>query len=54
MPFLILLLLSGLSFAQEVVTIKGKLIEKGTRKILADVNAYILPHKLKTVTNANG
>lgn len=54
MPFLILLLFSALSFAQEVVTIKGKLIEKGTRKKLADVNAYILPHKLKAVTNANG
>lgn len=52
-----ILLFSSLSFAQEIlptVTVKGQLIEKGTRKRLGDVNAYILPHKLKAVTNAQG
>lgn len=39
-------------FAQ--VNITGKLIERGTRKPLKDVNVFILPHKLKAVTNEDG
>lgn len=54
MSFVFLILMSSMIFAQESVTVKGLLLEKGTRTKLADVNAYILPHKLKAVTNAQG
>jgi len=36
------------------VEIRGRLIEKGTRKPLGEVPVYILPHKLKAITNARG
>lgn len=36
------------------VFIKGVLVERGTKIVLPNVNVFLLPHKLKTVTDANG
>jgi hypothetical protein len=35
-------------------TVSGQLLERGTKKPLAGVNIYILPHKLKAVSDENG
>lgn len=42
--------------AQELtsVFIKGVLVEKGTKIILPNINVFLLPHKLKSVTDQNG
>ncbi|MBK7962503.1 MAG: carboxypeptidase-like regulatory domain-containing protein [Bdellovibrionales bacterium] len=32
----------------------GRLFEKGTRKPLREVSIFLLPHKLKAVTESNG
>jgi outer membrane receptor for ferrienterochelin and colicin len=40
------------SFSQ--VSVKGTLLEKGTRKPLGQVNVFLLPAKLKAVTDAEG
>lgn len=40
--------------AIRTVRIEGRLRERGTRKPLADTNVFILPHKLKTTTDAEG
>jgi len=52
--FFILLLISITSTAQDSFSIKGKLFEKGTRKILKEVNLYLLPLKIKAITTSNG
>jgi hypothetical protein len=54
MSWLLVLLFSFSLFAQETKTIKGILLEKGTRKPLKDVSVFILPHKLKAVTTEKG
>lgn len=54
MHFLILLLFMSQLFAQETVSISGRLLEKGTRKPLKDVSLFILPHKLKVVSDNAG
>ncbi len=36
------------------IKIEGKLLERGTRKPLKDVNLFILPHKLKVTSSDNG
>lgn len=53
MSWLFAFLFSLSLFAQET-TIKGNLLEKGTRKPLKDVSVFILPHKLKAVTTDKG
>lgn len=35
-------------------SVRGILYEKGTRKLLSDTNVFILPHKLKATTDAEG
>lgn len=52
MIFFLLVLLSFPTFAQE--TIKGVLLERGTRKPLKDVSVFLLPQKLKFVTGEKG
>ncbi len=47
-------LLSSFGFTQEPQGPRGTLVEKGTRKPLADVSVFILPEKLKAVTNQQG
>lgn len=39
--------------AQEI-SVKGILFEKGTKRVLPQTNVFILPHKLKAVTNEQG
>ncbi len=36
------------------VSLKGKLLEKGTRKPLAGYSVFVLPHKLKALTDVDG
>lgn len=36
------------------ITIEGRLFERGTKRPLANVNLFILPHKLKATTDAKG
>jgi hypothetical protein len=45
-------LLSSIALAQ--MEIKGRLLEKGTKKPLSETNVFILPHKLKVETNSEG
>ncbi len=52
--YLLLLFFSSLLAAQEVVRLEGVLLERGTRKPLKDVNLFILPHKVKATTDAEG
>lgn len=53
--FLLMLLFVTSVFAQgEFISIRGKLVEKGTRKPLKEVNLFILPHKIKTQTSESG
>jgi hypothetical protein len=54
MSWIFFLVFTLSTFAQESVSIKGKLLEKGTRTPLKDVSVFILPHKLKAVTIENG
>lgn len=54
MLFFIPVLFSLFAYSQETVSIKGNLLERGTRKPLKDVNVFILPHKLKAVSNEKG
>lgn len=37
-----------------VFALEGRILERGTRKPLRDVNVYLLPEKLKAVTDAQG
>jgi hypothetical protein len=54
MYFLVFFLLITQLMAQEVVQMSGRLLEKGTRKPLKDVSLFILPHKIKAISNAKG
>jgi hypothetical protein len=49
---ILLFLLPLLGLAE--VSVSGLLQEKGTRKRLSEVNVFLLPHKLKAVTAADG
>lgn len=54
---LLSLTLSLLSFnltAEETIQIKGKLLERGTKKPLREVSVFILPYKMKMVTGIDG
>lgn len=42
------------AYAQEAQGLSGVLLEKGTRKPLKEVNLFLLPHKIKTVSDASG
>ena len=48
MSWILVLLFSALSFSQ------GTLLEKGTRKPLKDVSVFLLPAKIKAVTDTKG
>lgn len=48
---MVLTLSDSLVFA---AVLEGQLFERGTRKTLKDVHIFILPHKLKALTDANG
>jgi hypothetical protein len=50
---LILITFTLIPLAQAEV-VEGTLFEKGTRKPLSGVNVFILPHKIKVVTGADG
>lgn len=50
MKLILLFLISFPVFAQ----VSGKLIERGTRKILPEVNVFLLPQKLKATTDTKG
>ncbi len=57
LSILILSSISNLAWSQDSELknlINGTLVERGTRKILKDVSVFILPHKLKTVSNNKG
>lgn len=54
MSYFLLLMLSFSAFSQSTVALKGKLLEKGTRKPIKDVSVFILPHKIKAITLENG
>jgi hypothetical protein len=41
-------------FSEELTTVSGKLVERGTRKPLKEVNLFILPHKIKAVSDERG
>jgi hypothetical protein len=47
-------LLSFLAKAQTLTSLKGTILERGTRKPLRDVSVFILPHKLKAVSDERG
>lgn len=47
-------LISFQLFGQESLTLKGRLLERGTKKPLKDVNIFLLPSKLKAVTLSDG
>jgi hypothetical protein len=51
--FLLCLIISN-SWSQNVTSIKGKVLERGTRKKMTDVSVFVLPHKLKATTNSQG
>ena len=48
----LIFLFSFTTFAE--IQIQGKLLERGTRKPLKDVNLFLLPHKLKVTSLENG
>jgi hypothetical protein len=49
-----LLLISLDLCAEETITLKGKLLERGTKNPLKEVNIFILPHKIKATTTIDG
>ena len=49
-----LLILSFLGFSAEAAKVQGVLIERGTKVPLADTNVFILPQKIKVITDARG
>lgn len=53
-PLLLCLFLFYSSFLYAQEQVSGLLLERGTRKPLKDVNVFILPYKLKTVTDEFG
>ncbi|MGE4232727.1 MAG: carboxypeptidase-like regulatory domain-containing protein [Bacteriovoracia bacterium] len=54
MRFLFLIFISVLAFAESNFKIRGVVVEKGTRKPLADVRVYLLPQKIVAQTDAEG
>lgn len=48
------LLFAILSVGKAEAKLKGQLLERGTRRPLANVNVFILPQKLKSVTDEKG
>lgn len=54
MRILLLLLLMEFSDAHAAVTVRGTLVEKGTRTPLSGVNVFVLPAKLRATTAADG
>jgi hypothetical protein len=54
MSWILFLLLSMAAFSQASFTMKGRLVEKGTRKPLKDVALFILPYKLKALSDEKG
>jgi hypothetical protein len=51
MFYLLLLLFSWSAFSEDY---QGRVLERGTKKVLSDVNVFLLPHKIKTTTSAKG
>lgn len=51
MSYLVVFLFSWSAFAVEF---QGRLFERGTKKNLSDVNVFLLPHKLKSITSETG
>lgn len=43
-----------LAQAEESVSLRGVLLERGTRRPLSQVTVYVLPHTLKAVTDSHG
>jgi hypothetical protein len=41
-------------FSAETISLKGKLLERGTKKPMKEVNLFILPHKIKATTANDG
>lgn len=55
LKLLILLFTCSSLFAEDAkITLKGRLLEKGTQLALKDVNLFLLPAKIKTISNAQG
>lgn len=54
MLFLAMIFSSGFVFSQDLQKIEGKVLERGTKKILKDVNVFLLPKKAKAVTDETG
>ena len=52
--FLFSILSSISESAPQLTFFKGKILEKGTRRPLSEVNLFILPQKWKVTTNAQG
>jgi hypothetical protein len=50
----LILLFSFNIFSQELITVSGQLLERGTKKPLKEVNIFILPHKIKAVSDERG
>ena len=49
-----LCMLFCLSYAQAGISVRGQVLEKGTKIPLSNINVFILPYKLKAVTNSLG
>lgn len=41
-------------YAQDMISLSGKLLERGTKKPLKEVNLFLLPHKIKVTTDQDG
>lgn len=54
MSFFVLIFLSSVLFAQSIISIKGQLLEKGTRMPLKDVAVFVLPYKMKAISGTHG
>ena len=53
--FGVLILIFSLNiFSQELITVSGQLVERGTKKPLKEVNIFILPHKIKAMSDERG
>ncbi len=54
LAIMLILLFVGVLNAQETIHLHGRLWERGTKKPLFEANIFILPHKIKAVTNQKG
>lgn len=54
LPLIVLWMTSGFFYDSHAVSVAGYLKERGTRKPIEGANVYLLPHKLKAVTDARG